>query len=382
MLSGVRPWQSGVYDNGVDIDASPALKNATSLPALMKDAGYSVWSYGKIAHGWDFRKVCDEHMPHKRDPNPPGAPFLPFTRGEQDWGPTHLPEEKMNDTSYADAAIRQLEKKHDRPFFVACGLFHPHMPWYVPQKYFDMFPDDVPLPEILDNDLDDVPPLGRAFTAGKSKFVEQVRRNGQHASGVRAYLAATAYADAQMGRVLDALERSPYRDNTLVVLMSDHGFHLGEKNHWQKSTLWEEATHCLLMIRAPGTTRANGTSERCVSLQDLYPTLVELCGLEPPAQPAGRSLVPLLKNPNAEWQSTAITAFNDRNISIRTERFRYIRYRDEQEELYDCTADPHEWRNLAADSDYAAAINELRASLPPLAEMMKSMPSKRGARDE
>jgi arylsulfatase A-like enzyme len=382
MLSGVRPWQSGVYDNGVDIAASPALQKAMSFPALLKDSGYSVWSYGKVAHGWDIRKSCNEFISHKRDPNPPGAPFLPFTRGEQDWGPTHLPEAKMNDTSYADAAIRQLEKPHDRPFFVACGLFHPHMPWYVPQKYFDLFPDDVPLPEILDNDLDDVPPLGRAFTAGKSKFVEQVRKHGLHAGGVRGYLAATAYADAQMGRVLDALERSAYRENTIVVLMSDHGFHLGEKNHWQKSTLWEEATHCLLMIRAPGTTHAAGKSERCVSLQDVYPTLVELCGLRPSAKPEGRSLVPLLKNPSAEWASTAITAFNDRNVSIRTERFRYIRYRDEQEELYDCTADPHEWRNLAANPDYATALKELRALVPSLSGMSKSMPTKRGAKDE
>lgn len=176
MLSGVRPWQSGLYDNGLDIGASQALKTATSLPALFKGSGYTVWSYGKIGHGWDFRKSCDEYMAHKRDPAPPDAPFLPFTRGEQDWGPTHLAEEDMNDTKLADAAIRQLGKEHDRPFLIACGLFHPHMPWYVPQKYLDMFPPDVPLPEILDSDLDDVPPLGRAFTAGKSRFVDQVRK--------------------------------------------------------------------------------------------------------------------------------------------------------------------------------------------------------------
>jgi arylsulfatase A-like enzyme len=382
MLSGVRPWQSGVYDNGVDIGASTALKNATSLPALFKSSGYTVWSYGKIGHGWDFRKLCDEYMAHKRDPAPPAAPFLPFTRGEQDWGPTHLAEADMNDTKLADAAIRQLGQKHDRPFLIACGLFHPHMPWYVPQKYLDMFPADVPLPEILDSDLDDVPPLGKAFTEGKSKFVDQVRKGGHHASGVRAYLACTAYADAQMGRVLDALERSEHRDNTIVILMSDHGFHLGEKNHWQKSTLWEEATHCLLMIRAPGTTRAGGKSERCVSLQDVYPTLVELCGLRPVSRPEGRSLVPLLKQPGAEWSSTAITAFSDRNISIRTERFRYIRYRDGQEELYDCAVDPHEWNNQVANADFAATLKELRATVPPLSEMAKSMPRARGAKDE
>lgn len=383
MLSGVRPWQSGVYDNGVDIDASVALKAAKPMPTLFKETGYYVASYGKIGHGWDFRKSCDDYKPHKRDPIPPGAPFLPFTRGEQDWGPTHLPEEKMNDTSYADAAIAQLQKRHDRPFFVACGVFHPHMPWYVPQKYFDLFPiEEVTTPALLKNDLDDVPPLGVKITEGKSKFVQQVLANGLHKQAVQAYLATTAYADAQLGRVLDALEKSPYRDNTIVVMMSDHGFHLGEKNHWQKSTLWEEATHCLLMLRVPGMTQAGGRSERFVSLQDVYPTLAELCGLKPPQPLEGRSLTPLLKKPDADWMSTAITAFSDRFISIRTERHRYIRYRDLQEELYDCSKDPHEWHNQAANPAYADVLADLRAAVPPLAQMARPLPSMRGGREE
>ena len=144
-----------------------------------------------------------------------------------------------------------------------------------------------------------MPPLGEAITKGKAKFVDQVMEHGVHKEGVRAYLAATAYADAQMGRVLDALEKSDYRDNTIVMLMSDNGFHLGEKHHWQKSTLWEEATHCLLMFRVPGMTKAGGTCERFVSLQDVYRTLTELCGLKAPDYVAGRSLVPLLKQPDA-----------------------------------------------------------------------------------
>jgi arylsulfatase A-like enzyme len=383
LFSGVRPWQSGVYDNGVDIGRSTALKTAKALPALLKDSGFSVWSYGKISHGWDFREACDEFVPHKRDPNPPGAPFLPFTRGEQDWGPTHLPEAKMNDTSYADAAIAQLQKKHDRPFLVACGLFHPHMPWYVPQKYFDLFPlDEVTTPPILKGDLDDLPPLGRAITKGKSKFVDQVMEHGLHKDAVRAYLATTAYADAQMGRVLDALERSAYRDNTIVILMSDHGFHLGEKHHWQKSTLWEEATHCLLMIRAPGTTAPGGVCRRFVSLQDVYRTLAELCGIEAPAYVAGRSLVPLLRQPDAEWDSTAITAYGDRFISIRNERFRYIRYANDQEELYDATADPNEWRNQIANPEFAAATADLRTKVPPLREMVPKLKRARGEKGD
>lgn len=181
--------------------------------------------------------------------------------------------------------------------------------------------------------------------------------------------------------MLDALDRSDHRDNTIVILMSDHGFHLGEKNHWQKSTLWEEATHCVLMIRAPGTTRAGGKSERCVSLQDVYPTLVELCGLRPVSQPEGRSLVPLLKEPGAEWPSTAITAFSDRNVSIRTERFRYIRYNDRTEEFYDCSKDPHEWTNGIGNPEYNTIIEQLRATVPKLSEMATPMPSARKGRN-
>lgn len=382
-LSGVRPWQSGLYDNGLDSSASAALKKATPLPEVFKTAGYLTASYGKVAHGWDVRKVWDDHTPHRRDPAPPAAPFLPFTRGEQDWGPTHLTEAEMNDTKYADAAIKQLKQKHDKPFFVACGLFHPHMPWYVPKKYFDMFPlDEVKLPPIQKDDLDDVPPLGRAITKGKSKFVDQVMEGKVHAEGVRAYLATTAYADAQIGRVLDALEKSEYRDNTVVVFMSDHGFHLGEKHHWQKSTLWEEATHCNLVVRVPGTTKPKGVCERFVSLQDVYPTLTELCGLKPPAAVEGRSLVPLLKDPKAEWESTAVTAFGDRYVTIRAEKYRYIRYREDEEELYDHSKDPNEWTNQITNKDYAAALETLRAKVPALKDMAPKLKSGRGDGDD
>ena len=378
LLSGVSPWKSGVYQNGQNISESIALQNATSLAKLFKKAGYTTASYGKIAHGWDVRADWDDHIPHKRDPVPPNAPLTPVGKGEQDWGPTHLREEEMRDTMYADAATKQLQKKHDKPFLIACGLFHPHMPWYVPQKYFDMFPmDEVTTPEILENDLDDVPPLGKAVTAGKSKFVEQLLAHGLHRQGVRGYLAATAYADAQIGCVLDALDKSPYRDNTIVVLMTDHGFHLGEKNHWQKGTLWEEATHCLLMFRVPGLTKTGGRSGRFVSLQNIYPTLAELCGIEPPGTIDGRSLVPLLKKPDAQWKSTAISALYDRYISIRTEGFRYIRYLDDQEEFYNCATDPHEWTNQIGNPKYATEIEKLRASVPALSEMSPPMPSKK-----
>lgn len=378
LLSGVSPWESGVYENGQAISESIPLQNATSLPKLFKEAGYATASYGKIGHGWDTRAHWDDRMPHKRDPVPPNAPLTPVGRGEQDWGPTHLREEAMRDTMYADAAIKRLQKQHDKPFFIACGLFHPHMPWYVPQKYFDMFPmDEVTTPELKADDLDDVPPLGRAVTAGKSRFVASVLKQGLHKQGVQAYLATTAYADAQIGRVLQTLDKSPYRNNTLVVFMTDHGFHLGEKSHWQKGTLWEEATHSLLMFRVPGLTNAGGTCERFVSLQDVYPTLAALCGIKPPSYTDGRSLVPLLKQPDAAWQSTAISALYDRYISIRTEGFRYIRYSNDQEEFYDCAKDPHEWTNQIGNPEYTTAIGELRATVPALSKMALPVPSKK-----
>ena len=378
LLSGVSPWKSGIYQNGRNTSESIALRSATSLPKLFKRGGYYTASYGKVSHGWDVRSDWNDHIPHKRDPVPPNAPLTPVGKGEQDWGPTHLREEQMRDTMYADAAIEQLQKKHDKPFLIACGLFHPHMPWYVPQKYFDMFPlDEVVTPEIKADDLDDVPPLGRALTAGKSKFVERLLEHGLHKQGIQGYLATTAYADAQIGRVLDALDKSPYRDNTIVAFMTDHGFHLGEKKHWQKGTLWEEATHSLLMFRVPGLTKAAGKSARFVSLQDIYPTLAELCGIEPPSCVDGRSLVPLLKKPNAKWKSTAISALYDMYISIRTEQFRYIRYTDGQEEFYDCSRDPHEWTNQIGNPKYATEIKKLRASVPTLSKMSLPMPPKK-----
>jgi arylsulfatase A-like enzyme len=289
----------------------------------------------------------------------------------------------MNDTLMVNHAIKQLQKKHDKPFFIACGTFNPHMPWYVPKKYFDMFPlDEVTTPELKEDDLDDVPMLGRELTAGKSKFVDAVLEHGLHKQGVQAYLATTAYADAQMGRVLDALDKSPYKDNTIVVFLTDHGFHLAEKHHWQKATLWEEATHSLMMMRVPGLTPDGGVSQRFVSLLDIYPTLAELCGLKPPDYLDGRSLVPLLKNPNAEWKSTAITGLTSKHgpwspyISIRNEIGRYTRYKDGQEEFYNCVEDPHEWVNQIGNPEYAAAIRKLRISVPALLEMSPPLPSK------
>lgn len=370
-LSGMAPWKSGHYHNALAVEKSEPLKKALSLPGLFKKAGYLTYGYGKISHGWGQKEHWDHKVGHKRDPSPPNAPLVSIGRGEQDWGVIHLREEEMNGTLMANHAIAQLKKNQAQPFFLACGFFNPHMPWYVPKKYFDMFPlDHIEIPAIKENDLDDVPERGKALTEGKSKFVEAVLGANLHKAAIRAYLATTAYVDTQVGRLLNALDNSPYKDNTIVIFMSDHGFHLAEKNHWQKATLWEEATHCLMMIRAPGVTQPNGVCERFVSLLDLYPTLAELNGLTPPAYLDGKSLRPLLDDPKSDWQSTAITGICNKNqpgdpyLSIRNEQGRYISYSPTQTEFYDTNQDPHEWKNLANHPEYKNIIDQLKNSLP------------------
>jgi len=374
MWSGVSPHKSGVYHNQTNVAASEPLKEAVSLFETFSNAGYSMYGYGKITHGWNGNDVWDEKQGHKRDPRPPGAPVQSVGKGEQDWGPIHLTEEEMNDTGGADKTIAILEQEHDKPFFLVYGTFNPHMAWFVPQKYFDMFPlEEVKPPLLNPNDFDDIPPLADEVVGGKRKFTQSVLNAGLHKSAVQAYLATTAYVDAQHGRVLDALAKSPYQDNTIVIFLSDHGFHLAEKDHWQKGTLWEEATNSMLLFRVPGLTEPGGTTTRCVSLQDIYPTLLDLCGIPRPAHVDGKSLVPILEDPDIDWESTAISYLYDRYASIRTEQFRYIRYQDGQQELYDHSRDPHEWKNEADNPEYAEIVKKLNSRLPAVEDMAQQL---------
>ena len=366
-LMGVAPWESGHTENALDIKDNAALKTAVSFPKLFKERGYFMVSSGKIGHGYGTGVEWDLEHRHTRDPAPPGTPFNGFAKAksgrltERDWGVTHLKESEMNDTKVADCAIEALKMKHDKPFFIACGLFHPHMPWYVPKKYFDMYPlDGLVLPPLKEDDLDDIPQQGQDLVC--STYETAIQHN-QYEKGVQAYLATTSYADAQMGRVLDALENSPYKDNTIVVLLSDHGFHVGEKTHWQKSTLWEDGTNVLLMYRVPGLTKAKQVCDRPVSLLDIYPTLTELTGLQTPEHVAGHSMVPLLQDVNASHDYPIFTAYKN-HITIRTDRHRLIRYEDGGMELYDCSKDPNEWTNLESNPEYASLKRELTAQLP------------------
>lgn len=377
VISGVAPWVSGVYQNSQTPSNSPALQKAVEIRKHFQDNGYYSVSSGKIGHGWktDFQADAPSSGRGTRDPYPPNGPLSPTGKGEQDWGAIHIPESDMNDTKHADFAIRELSKKHDKPFFIACGMFAPHMPWYVPQKYLDMYPlDSIVAPPIKKDDLDDMPERGKTLALDRTNVYTNAVEKGVYKNALQGYLASTTYVDTQMGRVLDALEKSPYKDNTIVILWSDHGFHLGEKFHWQKGTMWEEGTHSLLSIKVPGMTQPKQVCNQIVSLLDIYPTLNELCGLpNPPQKLSGKSLIPLLKDVEHPWKNAAITGYTfqkpnlnetDVFLSVRTPDFRYINYGDGTEEFYHKSKDPNEYNNLAGNPEYKEQIEKHRALLP------------------
>jgi arylsulfatase A-like enzyme len=284
--------------------------------------------------------------------------------GHFDWGPVDCRDEDMGDWKIAEWAVSELKKKHDKPFFLAPGFIRPHLPWYAPRKYFDMYDEKkIAMPKVKEDDLDDVPKQGRHF-ATRSGDHKAVLEYGQWRKAVQAYLACISFTDACVGRIVDALDASEYAKNTIVVLWSDHGWHLGEKLHWRKFALWEEATRNPFLMVVPGVTKPNGRCERTVDYMNIYPTMIELCGLPKREGLEGVSMVPLLKDPKAKWDRPALTTYERGNHSVRSERWRYIRYYDGTEELYDHNNDELEWTNLASKPEYAKVKSELAAWLP------------------
>ncbi len=364
LLCGIRPSTSGVYYNGNPW--RPQLPDAVTLPQHFMAHGYKVHGGGKIFHGafedpasWQF------YLPRPRDPVPESRPVngIPNT-AHFDWGPVEVGDQSMGDTQVVDWGVKFLGEKHDRPFFLAVGLFRPHLPWYAPRKYFERYPlDRIKLPKVNPDDLDDVPALGVRMARPEGDHAK-VLAHQQWEEAVQGYLASITYADGQVGRLLDALDRSPYAGNTVIVLWGDHGWHLGEKLHWRKFALWEEATRVPLVFVVPGLTKADTRCERTVSLLDIYPTLADLCAL-PILEPLeGRSLRPLLKDPQGTWDRPVVTTHGKDNHAVRSERWRYIRYSDGSEELYDHQQDPLEWTNLAGQAEYVQVKQELARWLP------------------
>lgn len=379
LLTGVAPSRSGVYGNGEKMREK--LPDAVTLPQHFRASGYSARGSGKIFHGndadsWDDFFVAARGNPSasvKRDPNLPKRAWTP-------WGPLDGDDGDMYDVKTANWIISELKKPQEKPFFLAYGLTKPHLTWEVPQKYFDLHPlDGIQLPPVKEGDLDDVPAFGKRLarevhTVSNARDVSakpdgdhaNVIANNQWLKAVQAYLATISFADAQIGRVLDALDRSEYADNTIIVLWGDHGWHLGEKEHWRKHALWDVSTRTPLIFVAPTGIAKDRLCQRPVSLIDIYPTLVDLCGLPAREGLDGQSLVPLLENPALKWDRPAVMTYGLNNHAVQTERWRYIQYHDGGQELYDHDRDPNEWTNLAAIPEYASVIAKLAKSIPTI----------------
>jgi arylsulfatase A-like enzyme len=266
---------------------------------------------------------------------------------------------------------KELLKKHDKPFFLACGIYRPHEPWFVPKKYFDAFPiEKIQLPPgYREDDLEDLPTEGKRL--GPNRYFAHIRAHKQWRNAVQGYLASIYFADTMLGHVLDALDKGPNAKDTIVVLWSDHGWHLGEKQHWQKFTGWRACSRVPLIVRVPkgtsglpkGTTP--GTCSKPVSLLSLAPTLLELSGLPPLKNHDGPSLIPLLADPNSKWPHVAITHLDSPgSFGLSTENWRYIHYAKGGEELYNMESDPYEWRNLANQKTHQSTLERLRALAP------------------
>lgn len=282
-----------------------------------------------------------------------------------DWAMAPEKDSQLPDYDAAAWAMEQLEAEHEQPFLLMVGFLRPHVPWYVPKKWFDLYDKEkLTLPPYQREDLEDVPAIAQKISIlPQYPRTEWALENNQWRNILHAYLACISFTDHYVGRVLHALRKSPYGDNTIVVLLSDHGYHMGEKNTFQKQTLWERSSHVPLVISGPGV-RAVQRCERVVSLLDIYPTVLDMCGLPENPKNEGHSLTPLLKDPDREWPHKAITSWEGNNTAIQGERYRYMRYVNGSEELYDHENDPNEWTNLAREEEYEPIKERMTRLMP------------------
>lgn len=385
IMYGLRPSNTGIYMNSPQPWKVAAMQDHVSLPRHFAANGYVTYTTGKIYHGsglpdGDFdivgprpgqRIKLDQRLV---PPTPGGA------KGLWDFGAQTYDETKFQDYADATWAIEALEKHSptDQPFLVAVGFYRPHVPLYAPKRLLDaVASEDIALPPHREDDRADIPSVAwdvavSAAAPPHSWFVE----SDQWLDAVRAYHACVRWTDEQVGRLLTALDRSPHAENTIVVLYSDHGFFLGEKQRWAKQSLWERATRVPFVIAGPGVT----PGQRCVrpvELLSIYPTLIDLCRLTPRTDLDGVSVQPLLKDASSEWDRIALTTHGLNNHAVRDDRYRYIRYHDGSEELYDINGDPNEWTNEANNPELADIKASLKNRLPESnAEPAKAPPKK------
>jgi len=371
LMTGRRPSTTGVYGLAPWFRDVENLREITTLPQYLREHGYKALTTGKIYHGGYGRRPKDDEFDVIGERSSVGArpekPLVDTPAGHPlvDWGVFPHRDEDKGDYKVASWAVDQLRQDQSQPYFLSVGFFLPHVPCYATQQWFDLYPEDsLQLPPFLATDRDDTPRfswyLHWKLPEPRHKFLVE---SNQWKNLVRSYLACTSFVDSQVGRVLEALDARSDADNTIIVLWSDHGWHLGEKQITGKNTLWDRSTRVPLIFAGPGVT-AGGRCEEPAELLDMYPTLIELCGLPERSDLEGHSLMPQLRKDTAARKWPAITTHNHDNHGVRSKDWRYIRYADGSEELYDMRNDPNEWDNLADDPSCSSVLEQHRAWLP------------------
>lgn len=375
LMLGLRSTTTGIYGLAPWFRTLEDWKDRVTLPQHFKAQGYRTATAGKIYHGGvggpqQRLREFDVWGPAGGIGVKPEQKLIPPTpmgnHPLMDWGVFPHRDEDKGDYQVASWAVEQIQQaRPDQPFFLAAGFFLPHVPCYATQKWFDLYPDDDSvLPPHLADDRDDTPRFSwYLHWELPEPRLQWVRENHQWRNLVRSYLACTSFVDAQVGRIVEALDAAGLSEKTIIVLWGDHGWHLGEKNITGKNTLWDRGTKVPLLFAGPGVT-PGGRCLQPAELLDIYPTLIDLCGLPPRDDLEGISLKPQLVDAGALRERPAITSHNRGNHAVRSVRWRYIRYADGTEELYDLQQDPQEWRNLAGKPEFAAVIAEHRRWLP------------------
>jgi iduronate 2-sulfatase len=378
IMTGLRPSSTGIYGQIRDDDIrkdNPVTKDIIFLPEYMKKQGYKTIGKGKIFHRYAPKGVFEVSggrpsigmgpKPKKRFAWPtPEVQKKVFNKGfitQTDWAPYPASDDLLADTETAEWTVEQLKKDHDRPFFMVAGFIRPHVPWYVSQKWFDKHPlKDMKIPPYLKGDQNDVPLISRQLhEMTQMPTAEWAKESGEWKKIIQAYLACVTYVDDCAGQVLEALAKSKYADNTIVILWSDHGYHLGEKNRFTKHSLWKESSNVPLIIALPGGKKQ--VCHKAVELLDLYPTILDLCNMPAYKRNEGRSITQLVDKPKTAWPHVAITTYLQNNHAVRNETHSYIHYEDGSEELYDLKKDPNEWHNIAGQKQTRSAAGIPRA---------------------
>ena len=371
MMTSLYPSSTGIYFLNPPLENSKESLKSTVMPKRFLEEGYNVQGAGKLFHNKkENKKYIDKYWGEF------GKWFGPLSEEKisgfngnaklWDWGSLDISDNQTEDGMIANWAVNILSKDMKKPFFLALGFFKPHVPHIAPKKWFDKYPiESIKLPKIIDGDLDDISDYAKSLTrfGHVAPSHEWVVNNNQWESLVRSYLACVSFVDNQIGKVLDVIERHDEVQNTYIVLFSDHGFHLGEKGKWAKRSLWKNSTKVPLIIVGPGIPKGK-KSDLPVQLLDIYPTLLELSGLNPDPIHQGNSLVPLLKNDINKWPHMARTSFGPGNYAIISKNYRFIQYNNGKEELYDRMNDPNEWYNLIDDPGLKDVIKEHKNKIP------------------